>query len=35
MPNEGDQMTVPWHRIEGFSDHFARCAVVTGETAVV
>ena len=35
MPNEGDQMTVPWHRIEAFSDHFARCAVVTGETAVV
>jgi len=28
-------MTVPWHRIEAFSDHFARCAVVSGETAVV
>ena len=28
-------MTVPWRRIEAFSDHFARCAVVSGETAVV
>ena len=28
-------MTVPWHRIEAFSDHFARCAVVASETAVV
>ena len=28
-------MAVPWHRIEAFSDHFARCAVIAGETAVV
>ena len=28
-------MAVPWHRIEAFSDHFARCAVTAGETAVV
>lgn len=28
-------MTVPWHRIETFSEHFARCAVVANETAVV
>ncbi|MDG1463621.1 MAG: hypothetical protein P8Q20_00855, partial [Acidimicrobiales bacterium] len=28
-------MSVPWHRIEAFSDHFARCAVHAGETAVV
>jgi len=28
-------MTVRWHRIEAFSDHFARCAVVAGETAMV
>ena len=28
-------MAVPWHRIGAFSDHFARCAVTAGETAVV
>ena len=28
-------MAVPWHRIEAFSDQFARCAVTAGETAVV
>jgi len=28
-------MTVPWHRVEAFSDHFVRCAVAAGETAVV
>lgn len=28
-------MAVPWHRIEAFSDHFTRCAVTAGETAVV
>jgi len=28
-------VSVPWHRIEAFADHFARCAVVPGETAVV
>tara|TARA_B100000586_G_scaffold89275_1_gene63446 strand:- start:1476 stop:2513 length:1038 start_codon:yes stop_codon:yes gene_type:complete len=28
-------MSVPWHRVEAFSDHFVRCAVTTDETAVV
>ena len=28
-------MSVPWHRVEAFSDHFVRCAVPTEETAVV
>jgi len=28
-------MTVPWHRVQAFSDHFARCNVTVGETAVV
>ena len=28
-------MSVPWHRVEAFSDHFVRCAVTTEETAVV
>ncbi|HCV35139.1 MAG TPA: peptidase M29 [Acidimicrobiaceae bacterium] len=28
-------MSVPWHRVEAFSDHFARCAVAPSETAVV
>ncbi|MDG2427540.1 MAG: hypothetical protein P8M16_03850 [Acidimicrobiales bacterium] len=31
----GVGMVIPWHRIETFSDHFARCAVTADETAVV
>ena len=31
----GTGMSIPWHRVEAFSDHFVRCAVTSEETTVV
>ena len=31
----GTGMSIPWHRVEAFSDHFVRCAVTSEETPVV